>query len=87
MPRFDFHFSGSDVFDAYFGVGAGYRDRTYYTKTLDPSYEDYNVNGVLPSALRLAVGGTYFLSDNIGLNMEFGLGGGGLIRTGLSIKL
>ena len=27
------------------------------------------------------------VSNNIGLNMEFGLGGGGLVRTGLSIKL
>jgi hypothetical protein len=86
MPRFDFHFSGSDVFDAYFGVGAGYRSRTYYVESTDPNY-DYDIPGALPSALRLAVGGTYFLSDNIGLNMEFGLGGGGLIRTGLSIKL
>lgn len=87
MPRFDFHFSGSDVFDAYFGVGAGYRSRTYYTESTDPNYGDADVSGFLPASFRLAVGGTYFLSDNIGLNMEFGLGGGGLIRTGLSIKL
>lgn len=86
FPRFDYHFGNSDNFDGYFGVGAGYRSRTYYSESNDPNYDGGSVEGINPISFRLAVGGTYYLIDNLGVNLEFGLGGGGLIRGGLAFK-
>lgn len=86
MPRFDFHFAGGDNFDAYFGIGAGYRTRIYYAESDDPNFVNDATEGVNPVAFRVAVGGQYFFSPNIGLNMEIGLGGGGLLRSGLAMK-
>ena len=39
-----------------------------------------------PIAFRLAVGGTYYLMENFGINLELGLGGGGLLRGGLTLQ-
>ena len=85
FPRFDYHFSNSDQFDGYFGVGAGFRNRTYYTESDDPDY-DASSEGINPIAFRLAVGGTYYLMENFGINLELGLGGGGLLRGGLALQ-
>lgn len=86
MTRFDIHFGTSDRFDSYLGIGAGYRSATYYSESTDPNYTDSNLEGVNPVAFRIAYGGQYFFSDNIGANLEIGLGGGGLVRAGLSAK-
>ena len=86
FPRFDYHFSNSDQFDGYFGVGAGFRNRTYYFETDDPYYDSGNLEGINPIAFRLAVGGTYYLMENFGINLEIGLGGGGLLRGGLALQ-
>ena len=85
FPRFDYHFGNSDNFDGYFGVGAGYRSRTYYSESNNPNYNG-SIEGINPISFRLAVGGTYYLIDNLGLNLELGLGGGGLLRGGLAFK-
>ncbi|MFT7158553.1 MAG: hypothetical protein ACI8Q1_003586, partial [Parvicella sp.] len=34
----------------------------------------------------LFLGGRYFFTDNIGMNLEFGVGGGALIQGGLALK-
>jgi len=87
MPRFDFHFGTTEKFAPYVGVAAGWRSRTYYTETDDPNFEDSNAEGFNPIAFRIAAGGSIFLSNNIGINLELGLGGGGLVRGGLVFKL
>ena len=38
-------------------------------------------------AFRLSGGLNIFVSDQIGINSEFGIGGGGLVRLGLFYKL
>ena len=86
MPRFDYHFTDNDNFDGYFGVAAGFRKATWYTESSDPNFVDDDAEGINPIALRLAVGGTYYLIDNLGLNLELGLFGGGLVRGGLVLK-
>jgi len=88
MPRINIHFGGSDNFDGYFGVAAGYRSAGWYTVTNDPNYGNYG-SGItlIPVAIRLALGGRYFFTDNIGLNMEIGLGGGTMFHTGLTFKI
>ena len=86
MPRFDYHFTDNDNFDGYFGIAAGFRKATWYTESSDPNFVDDDAEGINPIALRLAVGGTYYLIDNLGLNLELGLFGGGLVRGGLALK-
>jgi len=84
MPRFNVHFGGSESFDGYFGVAAGYR---YAKWTLETDDEDYEGDfGGIPLAIRISLGGRYYFTDNIGLHMELGLGGGTLIHGGLSFK-
>ena len=87
MGKFNFHFTDSDVFDAYGSVGAGYSSFKYKLVTNDPSYTITEQTSLIPVSFRLAVGGRYFFTDNIGANLEFGLGGGAIIHMGLSYKL
>lgn len=87
MGKFNFHFTDSDVFDAYGSVGAGYSSWKYKLDTNDPFYTDTEQSSLIPVAFRLAVGARYFFTDNVGANLEFGLGGGSIIHAGLSYKL
>jgi len=84
--RMNFHFTSNEELDAYFGVGVGANVRKYDFKTDYPNYHDKNPSGaLLPISLRLALGMRYFFSDNVGANLELGLGGP-LISGGLSFK-
>jgi len=86
MPRINIHFGGSENFDAYFGAAAGYRsvNRTY--SSTDPLYQGSTTAGINPIAIRIALGARYFITDNIGLGLEMGLGGGYLLHSGLAFK-
>ena len=87
MARFEFHFGNSDNFDFYMPVGAGYSSRTFKIETNDPAFIDNtSIKSLVPVAFRVGLGGRYFFTDNIGLNLEFGLGGGPLIEGGLAFK-
>ena len=86
MPRFNIHFGSSESFDGYFGVAAGYRSAKSTYSDNNPNNTDESIASLNPMALRLALGGRYFFTDNIGLHMEFGIGGGMLLHGGLSIK-
>lgn len=88
MVTFNFHFlESNDNLDAYFMVGAGYGNRSFTFESTDPDYTDDSVDGIIPVASRVGVGMRYFFTDNIGLNLNLGLGQGGLINGGLSIKI
>lgn len=88
MPRFGFHFGNSDSFDGYFGVAAGYYSANLTYETNDPNAQDddFNWSNITPLSVRLDVGGTYFFTENIGLNFEIGIGGGPVTNLGLSFK-
>ena len=87
MPQFVYHFGDSDKFDGFFRVAAGYRTASYKETSTDPAYTGSSIAGLNPFAMRLAVGGAYYFTDNIGINLEIGLAGGGAVQGGLSIKL
>jgi hypothetical protein len=88
MPRINIHFGGSDDFDGYFGIAAGYRSVTRGYTSTDPDYQgDESSATLVPISLRLAVGGRYFFTPNIGLNGEIGIGGGTIIHAGLTFKI
>ncbi|NOQ72058.1 MAG: outer membrane beta-barrel protein [Crocinitomix sp.] len=90
MVRLNYHFVQTDVLDAYFGVGAGYRTvkRTGSYSWGGEERDDLSTSITLvPVAFRLALGARYYFTDNIGANVELGLLGGGPIQVGLSIKI
>ena len=87
MPRFNFHFGTTEKFAPYVGLAAGWRERRYYAESNDPNFTEANQEGFNPIAFRIAAGGSIFLTDFLGLNLELGLGGGGLVRGGLVFKL
>jgi hypothetical protein len=88
MPRINIHFGGSDNFDGYFGIAAGYRNVTRGYNSNDPNYKGESSSATLvPITLRFAVGGRYFFTPNIGLNGEIGIGGGTILHTGITFKI
>lgn len=88
--RLNYHFDiASPDFDSYIGVGAGTNNR--FRKTLENGVDITENDGLanftlLPFSMRIALGARYYFSQNVGLNMEIGLGGP-VISAGLSIKL
>lgn len=90
LARANYHFGKDDDVDWYVGGGLGYK-ATWF----DVSSSDLNV-GRLKTILnenkdkafiyRVAVGGHYFLSDDIGLNYEIGYGGP-IFTIGFSTRL
>lgn len=86
MLRLNYHFVQTDQLDAYVGFGAGYRN-VNRSVTYD-GVEDYDTNVTLiPMSLRIAVGGRYYFTENIGAMLELGTSGGSAIQFGLSIKI
>lgn len=85
LPRVNFHFGSSDKFDPYLTVGAGYANFEAKTKTTDPNVTDLNFSTPGGLATRVGFGLRYFISDNIGVMVEGGIGGA-LIRGGLAVK-
>lgn len=87
MFSFNFHFGGSEEFDAYWKLAAGYGSLSFTYSTNDPTYNDNRINfNVIPIAIRTAVGGRYFLTENFHLNAELGLGGGPLMAFGIGTR-
>lgn len=86
--RLNYHFDISNPdLDGYFGVGAGTNNRfrnTYEngTKTDNDELSDLTL---LPFSARICVGTRYYFTDNLGLNLELGLGGP-VVSGGLSLK-
>jgi len=84
--RGNYHFVNDDNFDAYVGFGAGTNTRSFGANTDFPNYEQETITGaLLPVSFRFALGSRYYFTDNIGLNVELGIGGP-VVSGGLSIK-
>lgn len=90
MLRMNYHFVQTDNVDAYTGFAVGYKhaNRTW-------TIEDPNANtdgleqdrALIPVAVRLALGTRIYFTDNIGMMIELGAGGGTPLQVGLSVKL
>ena len=81
--------TGEDLLysDMYFGVGTGWRSKSWTFESNQPDYDPGTFESLNPIAFRIALGGSYYFTDNIELNLELGLGGGGLARGGIAFKL
>jgi hypothetical protein len=85
--RINYHFDISNPnFDSYIGLGAGTNNRFRTTlengKEVSADLADFTL---LPFSMRLCVGARYYFTDNLGLNLEIGLGGP-IISGGLSVR-
>ncbi len=81
------HFGLSDNFDGYWKLGAGYSSLSWTYETNDPNYGDDRIDfNLIPFAIRTAIGGRYFVTNNLHLNVELGFGGGPLMAFGLGTK-
>jgi hypothetical protein len=90
MLRLNYHFVQTDNVDAYTGFGIGYKFANREWTVEDPSAtsEQLELEGALiPVAVRFALGMRYYFTDNIGMMLELGAGGGQPIQVGLSVKL
>ncbi|SFT41356.1 Outer membrane protein beta-barrel domain-containing protein [Lishizhenia tianjinensis] len=88
--RFNFMFqTNSEVFKPYFGAGLGYNGRFISIVDNGQDIQDGQVSGVnatfLPVSARVAFGSNFFVTDDIAINAELGLGGP-LVSGGFTFK-
>lgn len=86
MARFNYHFIQNDKFNMYLGLGIGYRNVVRTEETTQPGIEPMVYPGIVPVATRAGLGFRYYFIENLGVNAELGLGGGGIFQVGLSGK-
>lgn len=87
MPKFSFHYGSVDEMDFYSSIAIGYNRITFNFESDDPDFEDRKGQNFIPIAFRVATGARYYFTENIGAMLELGLGGGGVVTGGLSVKL
>ena len=87
MGSVNYHMHINDRVEGYLGIGAGYRDPENNFSSTDSNYVDLSPINENNFGFRLSGGLNIFINKQIGINTEFGLGGGGLIRLGLFYKL
>jgi len=83
LAKFSVHTEISERFDGYITAGLGYKDFRVSYKNPYSSIVSYSSGP--PIAVRLAVGGRFFLNPKTALNIEFG-GGGPIMQIGLSFR-
>jgi hypothetical protein len=89
MLRMNYHFVQNERVDAYTGFALGYKhaNRVWTVEDPNANEEDLSLEGALiPLAIRLALGTRIYFTDNIGMMIELGAGGGTPIQVGLSAK-
>lgn len=87
MVTLNYHFIENDHLDFYGMFGMGYGNRSFTFKSTDPNYVSASAKSYIPVASRLGIGIRYFFTENIGANLGLGIGQGGLINVGLSVKI
>lgn len=86
MFRIDANWGDSDVFAPYTGLGVGIRSASNtFTSTREGFSQTEDTTS--PLAFRLHAGANIYFIDNMGLLIEAGFGGGGLVRFGLTYKM
>lgn len=88
IPRMDFHIIQSERMDFNIGIGIG----TFNVKSDEISLPDGSRFLAIekpsnPISMRFFLGGKYFVSDNIGLSVSTGLGGGYIVKVGFVVKV
>lgn len=90
MLRMNYHFVQTSNVDAYTGFAVGYKhaNREWTVEDPNSNSEDLSLEGALiPVSIRLALGTRIYFTDNIGMMIELGAGGGTPLQVGLSVKI
>lgn len=90
MGTVNFHLVDNEKFDLAAQIGIGYGVRNYTFDSDDSDFDQalYNFGGIVwPFAMKAGFEARYFFIPEFGINMGLGLGQGGLIHGGISIKL
>lgn len=85
LAKMGYHLNISEKFDAYGTAGFGYKEFRYSTKDAYVNTTDF-FNKIFPVAIRVSLGGRFFLKENIAIHVEGGIGGP-LMQIGLSWKM
>jgi outer membrane protein W len=91
IARVNYHFSSSEKFDAYGGLGLGYGNFKFTTTSNDPTDNaaDFALFSIkVPGALGITgqLGAKYYFSSNIGAYAEIGYLAGSFAQLGLTFK-
>lgn len=85
LAKMGYHFNISERFDAYGTAGFGYKQFTYSSR--DSYLTSQNVlNDILPVAVRLSIGGRFFLTNTFAIHVEGGVGGP-MMQIGATYKM
>lgn len=84
VARMNWHFFTDENWDAYAGVGIGYKLSQWDFDSNDEFFEQASVNGP-PVAMSMSMGARYYFSPNLGLFIETGMGHG-YLQGGLQFK-
>ena len=87
MLRFDAHFGDNDVVDPFMSLGIGYRTTGNSYTSDRPGYIEEPTETLNPISFRLAAGANIYVVENIGILLEAGLFGGGLLRVGATYRM
>ncbi|XOV67719.1 MAG: outer membrane beta-barrel protein [Fluviicola sp.] len=90
MLRMNYHFVQTDNVDAYTGFAVGYKHANREWTVEDPNANTDGLEqdrALIPMAIRLSLGTRIYFTDNIGMMIEIGAGGGTPLQLGLSVKI
>lgn len=85
IAKMSYHLNISERFDAFITGGFGYKSFTYQTNDGVLSTSSF-ANQIYPIAVRLSVGGRFFINNKTAVHVEGGLGGP-MMQIGLSFKM
>lgn len=85
LTKIGYHFNISERFDAFGTAGFGYKQFSYSTRDTYLTSNEV-INDILPLAIRLSIGGRFFVSKDFAVHVEGGLGGP-MMQVGLTYKL
>lgn len=87
MLRFDAHFGDNEIVDPFMSLGIGYRTTGNSYTSDRPGYIEEPTETLNPISFRLAAGANIYVVENIGILLEAGLFGGGLLRVGATYRM
>jgi hypothetical protein len=90
LLRTNFHVIKKENFDAYIGLGIGYKYVKRTFSATEPNFDDKKLNitgAIFPLTGRISFGTRYFFTNNIGIFTELGFFGGSLLQGGLTVKI
>ena len=86
MFRTSWEFVNNEKFQLNWANSFGWRNATWTFESTQDGWSE-SIESVNPIAFRTAIGVRYLFTENLGLNGEFGFGGGSIANLGLTIKL